>query len=361
MIFEAESPGKMKQTRVAPAEVARTSIVPSWSHWHLRQTGAALWAVMRRGERIRALLYLFMPCLSRFTLLGGFAATIKSIVYAYKNDVPPADQAWIAGGVFVLLLLAAFFRWSQATLLSQIRGDARRVARKILSDALRRNPVSASEVEQKRRVSACVEDDPRVHRGISEGLSALLEMAASLLMLGLLIAVVTFLFPIAGVIVIFFGLVLLAGTRLKVTPGSEREEGEGESPKKEFRRIIARLVSGDADEDTWAAYEKNSLDETKTEARSENGRRQSNINLITGIASAVVIVSVFLLVANSAVTGLDAVTLVVFVLALRLSIMEGSFLLRKWGGILTEKKELFLMSRFLREEVSWPLPGRRQE
>lgn len=322
-------------------------MLPSLASWQIGRAVAALWSVLETGERIRLCLYVVLPTVSRFVLLGSFGVTMKGFVAVNGGLVAPRT-VWIYGiAILVGLLLGALLQSAQQGILARLNLDLRGTARRVLAGEMeRRGREGADEVP--REISKHdLEVEKQLSKGAGPGLVAAVELISDLVFVTLMLAAITVALPLAGLIMALIGLFLLAVFRLKVRHVRDLPENESRPAVAERKRLVQSLLGGEGDEEARLGYERNELDLGQEQKKYEEKRRESRFTAAIASITALVVALCFLLVATTGLRAHDPIHLIVFVIAVRLFAMQGKQLLKHWAEILRRKNTLFAFSMIL--------------
>ncbi len=317
----------------------KPSLIPSLALWRLERALPAFWGVLEPVERFRIAAYLLLPTLNRFALLGGFAVTMKGFV-AVSREGADDSLVWIRALVILgLLSLAAILQFAQHRTFLEINRDLRRAVRRVVGREMIRLGTGP------RAAGARPEDDVVVEKelskGVGPGLLAAVELASGLLFITLVLAVITLALPLAGAVMAVIGVALLAVFRLRILRAKVAPAREAAGSLAERRDLVASMLAGSADEDALREYEFNGSDLSHED---DNHRRKGNearISMFSAGVSALIVTICFLLVAFTGLRLHDPIYLILFVIAVRLFVVQGKQLLKQWAEILGRRRTLF--------------------
>ncbi len=325
--------------------MSKTSLLPSLSGWQLERAVPAFWGVLEAVEKIRVAAYLFLPTLSRFALLAGFAATMKGFVAVNREDAT-SSAVWIYGLVmFVLLSLAAFLQFAQQRTFLELNRDLRRAVRRVVGRELLRVGVVSGQAGVRPKYNIAVEKE--LSKGVGPGLVATVELASGLLFVTLILAAITVFLPIAGALMALIGIVLLVVFRLKVRGAKAPASAETREAPVERVRLVKEMLEGKSDEDALLVYEFNAADVAQEDKKYRQKCNETRVSALSAAISAVVVTICFLLVASTGLRSHDPIHLILFVIAVRLFAMQGKLLLKQWTEILRRRKTLFAFTMIL--------------
>jgi hypothetical protein len=325
--------------------VSKTSLLPSLSGWQLERAVPAFWGVLESVEKLRVAAYLVLPTLSRFVLLGGFAATMKGFV-AVSREGATSSVVWIHGLVmFVLLSLAAVLQFAQQRTFLGLNRDLRRAVRRVVGRELLKVGVVSRQAGVRPKYNIAVEKE--LSKGVGPGLVAAVELASGLLFVALILAAITVFLPIAGALMALIGIVLLLVFRLKVRGAKAPAPSETREAPAERARMVKEMLEGKSDEDALLVYEFNPADVDLEDKKYRQRFNETRVSAISAAISAVVVTICFLLVAFTGLRSHDPIHLILFVIAVRLFATQGKLLLKQWTEILRRRKTLFAFTMVL--------------
>ncbi len=325
--------------------MSKTSLLPSLSGWQLERAVPAFWGVLEAVEKLRVAAYLVLPTLSRFVLLGGFAATMKGFV-AVSREGATSSVVWIHGLVmFVLLSLAAVLQFAQQRTFLGLNRDLRRAVRRVVGRELLKVGAVSRQAGVRPKYNIAVEKE--LSKGVGPGLVAAVELASGLLFVTLILAAITVFLPIAGALMALIGIVLLVVFRLKVRGAKAPAAPETRDAPADRVRLVKDMLEGKSDEDALLVYEFNPADVVQEDKKYRQKCNETRVSAISAAISAVVVTICFLLVAFTGLRSHDPIHLILFVIAVRLFAMQGKLLLKQWTEILRRRKTLFAFTMVL--------------
>jgi len=346
--------------------VSRNAFFPSLGGWQLGRAFRAFVEALLPGERFRLLAYLLLPTLSRFSLLGGFAATMKGFVMVSNQTLLPSTKYWIAGVIFVVLSLASLLQYAQLRTLSRINLDLRRFARRVIANELERlGPIPGGSTDAGSKLESYLELEKQFSKGVGPGLVASVELIAGLIFVSLILLAITVVMPVAGAILAISGILLLGVLRHKVNEIKDPSPKDSRVAAKERAKLVSGLLRGVTDETDAARYETNEADEGQERKKFEEKRGELRMSALSHFASALIVTLCFLLFAVNGLRTHDPIHLIVFVVAVRIFAMNGRLLLKHWSEILRRKNILFAFAMILTgrdgfAKLAAPLGNRRE-
>ena len=312
---------------------------------------ARIWGLMHPRERFVGFLALFLPILNRIAILGSFGVALKLITAAARGEVDP-EWRWAASvGVVLAFGLAGLIRWTGEQVSLAFEISSLRIARRILAE----NLVKARELPNVRR-GRIARRFRKVEGSIARKWSAiqvnLVELAASLAVIGVLMVLVTWVLPLIGVIMVGGGILVLCYFCIRVK--RSREAPTLRDARSELEQLIDRLEKGVKDPDRFVRnFENNSVDRFRSDRIREARKLKSRLSWLVSGGAAVVMVSVLHLASEGWLEGKDPVLLLLFVFALRFSMLQSETVFLKWTLLLREREAASLLSRVLRGDEGY--------
>lgn len=329
--------------------------LPSLSEWQVRKSVRAWFGLLSRGERFRFLAALVAPAVNRVAQLAGFWSTMKGILYASHNDME-SGQAWLLGGAILLFMsLAALTQWTVNILDQKVEKDIARALRRFLGPELARvtipvPPRKAPKKERKQHIEevrAVRKTEDALFQGANAAIGAMLQFFSSALMVALLATVTTVMMPWAGLLIVVSGLLLAAFYRNRTETEKIEPKPLLKKARKEKLRASANLVRGIDVEESLAYYQNNRLDRIDARKEREKARDSNKVEVLTGLASAVMVTLVFCMVVGGMMAGRGPVEIFIFIVAFRLLTREVRKCMMKWVACLKRKQHLHDLAHLL--------------
>lgn len=312
---------------------------------------ARIWGLMHPRERIVGFLALFLPILNRIAILGSFGLAMKLIIAAARGEIHPEWRWATALGIVLAFGLAGLLRRTGEQVSLALESSSLRIARRILAE----NLIKARELPkaQRRRIARRFQ---KVEDSLARKWSAiqvnLVELAASLAVIGVLMALVTWVLPLIGVIMVGGGILALCYFCIRVKRSRESPPLRG--ARSELKQLIGRMEKGVKDPRRFVRnFENNSVDRSRAIRRRESRELKSKLSWLVSGGAAVVMVSVFYLASEGWLEGKDPVLLLLFAFALRFSMLQSETVFLKWTLLLKEREAASLLSRVLRGDEGY--------
>ncbi len=330
-----------------PSSVARTSreavgVLPSRIWW---RGARALWRGLKKGEKATLLLGMLLPVMEKLAKLGSLGMAMKAVGHSVRGA--------LSQQVRIELCLAILLAFGLASLIQLLAEKVRMRLRRLILQTTERCQASlfaaASDDFQGLQRKAARKRKKRERTFLKSGcvgIQSLVDFFSAALIVMILLCVVVWFNLTVGVIMMVSGAMALFVLRSR-TRGRKEMPEEGDETREQSRwEGVER--SADAGDDPESAADDSevpiSLDKLDELERKSNREGKIAISANLGIA-ALMAASFYLVSEQGAIDEKKAVWIFVFILGLRLAMIQGKAAISKWGRALSEKRGLLMVAR----------------
>lgn len=306
---------------------------------------------MTPGEKGLSVLALFMPALNRLAMLGSFGLAIKLILASATGKIEPEWRWAIALTLAATFALSSLIRWTGDKVFIALHTTSLRIVRRLIAN----NLLGARELMKKERGKVARnfrKVEARLVRKWSTILVNIVDLAASGVMIAILMTLVTWVLPLVGGLMMSGGILVLLYFCFRI------KKSKGNPPLREAQmdldKLVKRLVGGKGQsQNVVKSYENNRVDRIRSSDFRKPRELKSKLSWLVSGGAAVMMVSVFYLASDGWLDGKDPVLLILFAFALRFSIFQSENVFFKWTLLLRERDAARLLSRVLQGDKGY--------
>lgn len=273
---------------------------------------------------------IFLPVLDKISKIVSVGVAIKIVVYGVKTTPDDQTRLLLGGAIFMAFGIAGMIQVAAESVRERMETLIGSLVQKILddSDSGVESPDGKSERESR-----------QIRKKVGKGLSAAVGFSSSLALIVILTVMVGWFDPRIGIAVLFLGLLLVNGLRLRrqKKPKSSRQSGTVAKSRR-------NPVEGEV-----AAIGENAFEvENETPPLSKGERRRSGkrirkirVGMISNFSAALVMAASFLLLSRAHALDEGKIHwIIIFCLGMRLLMAEGAVAIKWWLEMLDQKNTL---------------------